>query len=307
MENKKENFSYILITPAYNEEKFIEKTIQSVISQTLLPKKWVIVSDGSTDRTDEIIKKYLPGNPWIELLRMPEHKDRNFGAKVFCFNAGFEKIRDLDYDVIGNLDADISFESDLFEFLINKFIEFQELGVAGTYFVEENYSSLTDSFEGKRHVSGQCQLFRKKCFEDIEGYVPHRAGGIDWIAVTTARMKGWKTQSFQEKHYFHHRHLGTGGSNRVGSLFKYGMKDYYLGGHPLWEVFRVVYRFANRPYIIGGLALMSGYLWASFKRINRPVSIELMKFHRREQMEKLKIIFKNIIKFGKIEKYNIDF
>ena len=186
-------------------------------------------------------------------------------------------------------------------------MEIPELGVAGTYFVEENYSSLTDSFEGKRHVSGQCQLFRRKCFEDIGGYVPHRAGGIDWIAVTTARMKGWKTQSFNEKHYFHHRHLGTGGSNRLGSFFNYGMKDYYLGAHPLWEALRISYRFTKRPYVIGGLALLSGYLWASIKRMKRPVSPELMKFHRWEQMEKLKLIFYGLIKEGKIEKYNLDF
>lgn len=296
-----------MITPAYNEEKYIEKTIQSVISQTLLPKKWVIVSDGSTDRTDEIIKKYLPGNQWIELLRMPEHKDRNFAAKVVCFNAGYEKIKNMEYDIIGNIDADISFESDLLEYLIDKFREMPELGVAGTYFVEDNYSSLTDSFEGKRHVSGQCQLFRKKCFKDIGGYVPHKSGGIDWIAVTTARMKGWKTQSFQDKYYFHHRHLGTGGSSPLGSLFKYGMKDYYLGGHPLWEVFRIVYRLIKKPYIVGGMALMFGYLWALINGMNRPVSNELMKFHRWEQMKKLKIIFYNIIRHGKIEKYNIDF
>lgn len=302
-----EILSYVLITPARNEEKYFEKTIQSVISQTFLPKKWVIVSDGSTDRTDEIVKNYLSRNPWIELLRMPEHRDRNFAAKVICFNAGLEKLIGTEYDIIGNLDADISFGNDLLEFLIRKFMEMPELGVAGTYFVEDNYSSLTDSFEGRRHVSGQCQLFRRKCFEDIGGYIPHRAGGIDWIAVTTARMKGWKTQSFKEKFYFHHRHLGTGGSNRIGSFFNYGMKDYYLGGHPLWEVLRVTYRLTKKPYIVAGIALMSGYIWASIKRMNRPISKELMNFHRWEQMEKLKIICNNLVKYGKFEKHDIDF
>src|SRR3974390_262376 len=85
--------TYVLVTPARNEEAFIEQTIKSVISQTVLPEKWVIVSDGSTDRTDEIVKGYLPTNPWIEFVRMPEHRDRHFAAKVQCFNTGYEKAR----------------------------------------------------------------------------------------------------------------------------------------------------------------------------------------------------------------------
>src|SRR5262245_17925388 len=110
--------SYILITPARNEEAYIEITIQSVISQKYLPKRWIIVSDGSTDRTDEIVQKYLIENSWIELLRMPEKRERHFAAKVQCFNAGYERIKDMYYDIIGNLDADISFESDYFAFLL---------------------------------------------------------------------------------------------------------------------------------------------------------------------------------------------
>ena len=86
MHNSK--LKYVLITPAHNEGKFIEKTIQSVVSQTILPLKWVIVSDGSTDNTDEIIKKYLDQNPWIELLHLSRERERNFAAKVDAFNAG---------------------------------------------------------------------------------------------------------------------------------------------------------------------------------------------------------------------------
>lgn len=296
---------YVLITPARNEEKYIEKTIQSVISQTILPKKWVIVSDGSTDRTDEIVKQYLSENSWIELIRMPEHRDRSFAAKAHCFNVGYQEVKDVKYDVIGNLDADISFEENYFKFLVNKFDEFFELGVAGTPFIEDGYSSITDSFEGEKHVAGGCQLFRRECFEQIGGYIPNKAGGIDWIAVTAARMKGWKTQSFKEKYFFHYRSLGTAESNPIGASFDYGKKDYYLGGHPLWEMFRVVYRMTKKPYIINGFALMSGYLWAFLTRMERPVSRELMKFHRQEQMQKLKLILKTALRFKKIDKFDL--
>jgi len=193
-----EKLKYTLITPARNEEAYIRKTIESVISQSLLPKKWVIVSDGSTDDTDNIVKEYLGRYDWIELVRMPEHQDRHFAAKVICFNAGHQRLFDIDYNLIGNLDADISFEEDYFKFLLSKFDEDPGLGVAGTPFVEGS-SHYDYRFTNIEHVSGACQLFRRECFEEVGGYIPIKGGGIDWTAVTTARMKGWKTRTFIDK------------------------------------------------------------------------------------------------------------
>ena len=193
------------------------------------------------------------------MVQMPERRDRSFAGKVVAFNAGYERVKDLPYDIIGNLDGDISFDKDHFEFLTARFSEDATLGVAGTIFREEGgYSSDKDSFEGRKHVSGQCQLFRRKCWEEIGGYIPHRAGGIDWMAVTTARMKGWKTESFREKSFFHHRHLGTAERSVVASAFSYGEKDYYLGGHPMWELFRVAYRATKKPYFSRGCSHGSG-------------------------------------------------
>src|SRR5215469_6889271 len=152
--------TYVLITPARNEEKFIEKLIHSVASQTVLPVKWVIVNDGSTDATASIISGYLPKHDWIELLNLPSHRDRSFAAKVFAVNAGLERVKKLDYEVLGNLDSDVSFDRDYLEFLMKKFQEDPELGVAGTIFQEEGgYSSGKDSFEGQNHLPGGCQLF----------------------------------------------------------------------------------------------------------------------------------------------------
>jgi biofilm PGA synthesis N-glycosyltransferase PgaC len=297
--------SYVLITPARNEEAFIEKTIKSVIHQTVLPLKWVIVDDGSTDKTPDIVRRYLAQHLWIEMVQMPQRRDRSFADKVKAFNAGYDRVIGLKYEIIGNLDADISFEKDHFEFLARKFSEDLALGVAGTVFREEGYSSERDSFEGYKHVSGQCQLFRRQCWEEIGGYIPHRAGGIDWMAVTTARMMGWKTESFREKSFFHHRHLGTAERGSLSSLFSYGEKDYYLGGHPVWELFRVLYRAAKQPYIIGGVALGLGYCWALLRRTPRPVSHELMAFHRKEQMVKLKAILRSLLKFRRVDNFTV--
>ncbi len=307
MDKESKNISYVLVTPARNEEENIGKTIEAVASQTLLPLQWVIVSDGSTDGTDSIVQRYVESNSWMHFIRLPEERDRSFAAKVTAFNAGYEYLKDFDYDIIGNLDADISFEEDYFQFLMGKYLEDPTLGVAGTPFREESgYSSAADSYEGGKHVAGGCQLFRKACFEDVGGYIPVKAGGIDWIAVTTARMKEWKTQSFPERHFFHMRTLGTAERNRFGAIFDYGKKDYYLGGHPVWELFRVAYRCVKRPYLFAGLVLLSGYLWAGITRMERPVSKDLMAFHRREQMVKLKGILKAAITRKTVDKYNSD-
>ena len=297
------NFPYVLITPARNEEAFIEKTLESVVRQTLLPERWVIVNDGSTDATAAKIRSYLAGHSWIRLVDLPVCRDRNFAAKVYAFNAGREQVQDIDYAVIGNLDADVSLDPDHFEFLMNEFVRDPKLGVAGTVFREEGYNSATDSFEGETHVAGASQMFRRECFDQIGGYQPNKGGGIDWMAVTTARMKGWKTQSYREKWFFHHRSLGTAERSRLASSFSYGEKDYYLGGHPLWEMFRVGWRMTRRPYLIGGAALGLGYIWALLKRAERPVSKELMRFHRKEQMQKLKSILVSVIAFKRIDSF----
>jgi len=294
---------YVLITPARNEETFIEKTLESMIHQTVRPLKWVIVDDGSTDKTAEIVGRYLIGHPWIEMVQMPQRRDRSFAAKVGAFNAGYQCVEGLPYEIIGNLDADISFGEDYLGFLIRKFSEDPTLGVTGTIFREEGYSSEVDSFEGNNHVAGGCQLFRKQCFEEIGRFIPNKAGGVDWIAVTTARMRGWKTKSFREKSFFHHRHLGMAERNVLAAQFSYGEKDYYLGGHAVWELFRVAYRATRHP--VSGVALGLGYCWALLRRAPRAVSRELMTFHRKEQMAKLKGIFKSLLRFRRVDSFDV--
>ncbi len=297
--------NYVLITPAHNEEAFIAKTLDSMIAQTVLPERWVIVDDGSTDETGEIVERYASRYPWIELVRLPQHRDRSFAGKVHAFNAGLERLQSLQLDVIGNLDADLSFEPDYLEFLMRKFSEDPKLGVAGTPFIEDGYDSTRDSFEGENHVAGGCQLFTRQCFQEVGGYIPNRAGGIDWIAVTTARMKGWKTRSFAEKRFHHYRTLGTAGRSNAAASFSYGEKDYYLGGSPIWELFRVAYRMTKQPVLIDGLALLSGYCWAALRRMKRPITPELMGFHRREQMKKLRAIFRALLRFKKVDSFRL--
>jgi len=296
---------YVLITAARNEAAFIEKTLSSMVTQTVLPQRWFIIDDGSTDQTAEIVEDFVRRFSWIELIRRPQRADRSFAGKVHSFELGYAKAQPIDFHAVGNLDADISFEPDHFEFLLQQIASDQKLGVVGTPFTETDYDSAQDSFEGERHVAGQCQLFRRECFEEIGGYVPNPAGGVDWIAVTTARMKGWKTRSFLEKRYHHYRPMGTAERGTVRALFSYGEKDYYLGGSPIWQLFRVCYRISKRPYVIGGLALLGGYGWAALRRVKRPVTNELIRFHRHEQMQKLRAIARSFFQRRRIDNFRL--
>ena len=278
--------SYVLITPARNEAQFIELTLKSMVSQTVPPVKWVIVSDGSTDGTDDLVNRYAASYPWIELLRMPERRERHFAGKVHAFNAGYARVKDLSYDVIGSMDADISFDENYFSFLLGKLAENPALGLVGTPFKDD--SMYDYRFVSIEHVSGACQLFRRECFEAIGGYVPLKSGGIDHVAVITARMKGWKTRTFTEKICLHHRKIGSAERGALRSKFKVGGLDYALGGHPIWELFRTAYQMTKKPYVIGGFMLLAGYVSALVRRDERPVSAELVAFRRREQMQRLK-------------------
>ncbi len=204
-----------------------------MVAQTVRPSKWIIVSDGSVDGTDDIVNEYAARHRWIELVRMPERTERHFAGKVDAFNAGYARVKDLPYEVIGNLDADVSFEDrDYFAFLMSKFAECPGLGVAGTPYREEN-AEHDERFKSPDHVSGACQLFRRRCFEEIGGYPPIRSGGVDLVALLAAQSKGWETKRFDERVCLHHRPVGGGmdtGSYR--RLLNRGQKDYMLGSHP---------------------------------------------------------------------------
>jgi poly-beta-1,6-N-acetyl-D-glucosamine synthase len=279
--------SYVIITPARNEAQFIGLTLKSITAQTERPLKWVIVSDGSTDGTDEIVAGYAKDHPWITLLRMPERTERHFAGKVCAFDAGYATVKDLKPDVIVNLDADVSIEPDHFQFLLGKFALYDKLGVWGSPF-REGSRQYDYRFSNVENVWGGCQVFRRECFEDIGGYVPVKGGCIDHIAVVSARMKGWKTRTFTEKVCIHHRVMGTAQQGALKARFKIGVKDYSVGNHPVWELSRSFYQMKNPPVVLGGFALAAGYMWSFLRRAEMPVSRELAAFTRREQMQRLR-------------------
>jgi poly-beta-1,6-N-acetyl-D-glucosamine synthase len=282
--------NYVLITPARNEAAFVELTLKSVVAQTVPPRKWVIVNDGSTDGTDDIVRKYAADYAWIELVQMPERRERSFAGKAVAVNTGRARLGELPYEVIGNLDADVSFDPDYFAFLMDRFAENPKLGVGGTAFQEEGNLSYNYEFVGIEHVSGMCQMFRRECFEAIGGYRSIKSGGIDLIAVLSARAKGWETKTFVEKSFVHHRSQSAALHSGFRERLHAGHKDYLMGNHPIWEVFRSLYQMTHKPYFVGGFLVLAAYFWNALRGVERSIPKELMAIRRSEQLQRLKLV-----------------
>jgi len=279
--------TYVLITPARNEEEFIEDTIRSVVAQTVRPLRWVIVSDGSTDGTDAIVARYCAEHSWMELQRTPLRKERNFAGKVNAFNTGYASLRGMEYQCVCSLDADLTFDKDHFAYLLERMAENPRLGLTGTAFTDGN-TRYDYRYVSVEHVSGACQLFRRECFESIGGYVPLKSGGVDHVAVLTARLKGWETRTFTDRVAVHHRKMGRAQYGTVRAKFEVGKLDYALGGHPLWELFRSAYQMSKPPFILGGLMILLGYYSSMLRGVPQSVTPELMQFRHREQIARLR-------------------
>ena len=283
--------SYALVTAAYNEEKIIEQVIQSIANQSLLPQKWIIVSDGSSDRTNEIVQRQAARFGFIELLRITEDHARNFNAQLNAINLGFKHLQNTDCHFIANLDADITLEPDYFERLLNEFIKDAQLGLAGGYIYEQQGGEFScrpgNSISSVAHG---VQCFRRECLEALGGYAPFSWGGTDTHAGIRLRMLGWKVESIPALKAFHHRPTG-GGFGAMRYRFRGGLMDHYLGTHPLFELFRIARRMAAKPYFIGGLVRLSGFLWGYCQGAKREVPPEYINFVRKEQIDKLRATF----------------
>lgn len=285
--------NYILITAARNEEAFIEKTIKSVIAQTILPLEWVIVSDGSTDKTDEIVESYCAKFEFIKLRRRSGEKIRSFGSKAKAVMFAYNTLENLDFEYIGNLDADMSFDSTYYENILNKFDQDEKLGVAGGVrfdFCDETFRRLPCA---SNSVGGPFQMFRKSCFEQVGGYSPLKYGGIDAAAEITARMLGWKVQSFTEFKLYHHRCTGSWGGKSLRNNFRIGVQFYSLGYYPLFITLKFLKEIFSKPIIIGSLLSIFGYLWAKIVGAEMQVSSELIDFLKKEQRQRMWYLLKN--------------
>jgi len=283
----KSHVAYALVTPAWNEEALIDLPIRAVIAQTIPPRRYVVVSDGSTDRTDEIVQSYSAKYPFVQLYRMPERHKRSFAAQVDAINAGYEQIRNLEFDFVGNLDADITFEPDYFERLFQEFQKDRRLGMAGGTIHDKKGNELVPRRLNRPHsVMHGVQMFRRECFDALGGYTPLPHGSPDWHAEVSLRMRGWDVRSIPGLRAVQHRPNGGAGSF-TWYFYRQGLADYSLGTHPLFELFKVARRLPSKPYILGGLAELAGFVHAYCRRDQRAVPDDFVRFLRKEQLGRL--------------------
>ena len=287
MQDKNKAMSYVLITAARNEEAYIEGTINSVTAQTILPRKWVIISDGSEDGTDDIVKRYAAQYDFVELLRLEANGARDFASQVYGQHAGVEHLQDIEYDFIGMLDADISFQQDYYQKILQRFAANRKLGLAGGTILDKQENGFRKQLASVNSVAGGIQMFRRQCYEDIGGYIPLERGGQDTVAEVMARMHGWEVRSFCDIEVLHHRRTGTEGQSIYRAKFFIGVQEYLLGYHPMFQMAKWLYRVCEKPYLIGSVLSIAGYTWTLLRRCPRDVPNDVVKYMRREQMQRL--------------------
>lgn len=279
--------SYVLITPVRNEESTIGITLESVVRQTNLPAEWVIVSDESTDRTDEIVQDYARKYSFIKLLQLTRRLHRSFSSQVFATEAGIEALTCKNYDFIGFLDADIRLANTYYADIMAKFTENSKLGLAGGLVVDCVGGQRILNKQSFRDVAGGVQFFRRECFDLLGGLVALPEGGHDVISCVQVRMSGFSTQTFSKIQVDHLKPRNSSEGNIVKRSLQLGFRDYALGNHPLFETLKCVYRCFEQPYLIGGAMRFVGYLWCYIIRKKRILSPEITLEIRREQLTRL--------------------
>jgi len=297
IENKKESTladnSYVLITPAHNEEAYIARTICSVMSQTKPPRKWVIVNDSSTDGTAAVVKELAAKCCFINLVeRTREKAGHDFASRVSAINYGYKFLDGVAYSYIGILDSDISLQADYYEKILHEFRANQGLGIASGDILESRNGNFESRRNNRRYQpAGAVQLFARECYERIGGLQPFSGGYDDTVAAIKARMLGWETQTFFDIPVHHHRLTGVTGRSGLAAKFSDGLTEYSIGYHPLYELANCLIRIIEKPYLVGAAVKMLGY-WSGFlHQRRRPMPQEFQDFLRIEQIGRLQRTF----------------
>ncbi len=284
------SFNYCIITPAFNEADLIENTINSVLSQTNLPQRWVIVDDGSTDDTATIIKKYAKKTGFIQYhYRKKPEGQAYFASNVYAIMEGYQLLKELSYEFLAILDADITLPGNYYEKIIKKFLNDDDLGVISGVYENLINGKLHEVLSDRRSTPKAIQVFRREVFDKIGGFLPLKYGGEDTISCVMTRMEGWKAWSFPEIKVIHHRPTGAGSAgSSLSALFNNGVRDYNMAFHPLFFFIKVIRRaILEKPYIISGLLRLSGYIWAFLRRDNINLPSSVVKFIRDEQVARV--------------------
>jgi biofilm PGA synthesis N-glycosyltransferase PgaC len=278
--------NYIVISPAKDEGQYIEKTIQSMIRQSLTPRKWIVVDDGSEDETPQIVARYAAQYSWITLFPLARDGERKPGSAVItAFMAGYELIKNDNFDFIVKLDCDLEIPEEYFETLLSKFQADPKLGIASGIYLEESGQDWKPVKMPKYHAAGCSKMVRAECFREIDGFIPQR--GWDTVDEIRAQVMGWKTCHFGDIALRHLRSEGAGiGFTRTNSM--HGQIYYMTGGGTLFFLFKCLHRlFFGRPIFLGGIIMFAGFMRAYLNGEPRLVSQREAVRYRRMLNERI--------------------
>ncbi len=283
--------TYVLVTPARNEEKTIEETLKSVVAQTVLPMEWVIVSDESTDRTDEIVRSYAVKYSFIHLLRLENRPARSFSSVVFVTEAGIKHLQTQAYNYLGLLDSDIRLPAAYYETLMDRFSQNENLGLAGGPAIDIGTRNGAAPYN-QMDVPGAVQFFRRKCFESLGGLVAIPEGGWDAITCVQSRMNGYQTRLFLDLPADHLKPRNTVEGCHLRRKWQMGIRDYALGYHPLFESIKCASRWKDNPLFISSLAWFLGYLQSALRGYDRILPYDTIHYIQKEQLQRLSCLFR---------------
>jgi glycosyltransferase involved in cell wall biosynthesis len=277
--------SYVVISPIRDEANYVPGIVAGMVGQSSLPLRWVIVDDGSTDGTSELARAAAAEHDWIRYHGLSDQGERRLGGGVVhAFNAGLEHVHDLDYQFLAKLDADLTLPPPYFEKLLEKFAADPELGTAsGKPFLSVDGRLVAERIRDD-FSAGQAKLYRRAAFEAIGGLVP----ALMWDAIDCHRCRqlGWSARSFRdpELRYLHRRLMGSSDRGIARGRMRWGRGHYFMGTHPLYLAEVAIFRAFERPFLLGALWMVWGFLRAWAGGEPRYENREFREFLRRWQL-----------------------
>jgi len=283
------NGKYLIISPCRNEEKFMRATLDTVCAQTVLPEKWVIVDDGSTDATPEILTEYAEKYDFISIVTRENRGHRKVGGGVIdAFYSGLSSINIDDYEYLCKLDLDLKLPSNYFELIIKKMQENPRIGNASgkPYYVDKKTGNLISEGCGDENAIGATKFYRVKCFKQIGGFVRQ----VMWAGIDghRCRMLGWTAISWDETEirFIHLRPMGSSQKSLLTGRRRHGFGQYFMGSSFTYMTVAAAYRMLlHQPFITGGIAMWWGYVKSALTGLERLEDPEFRKFLRRYQWD----------------------
>jgi glycosyltransferase involved in cell wall biosynthesis len=291
VETSKPGFAYVLVTPARDEENTIGETIASVVNQTVLPREWIIVSDGSSDGTDRIVTKHAKTHSFIRLLRLEDRAKRSFSSVVFATEAGVKGLQFRDFQYLGLLDADVRFPPNYFETLMCRMAARPDLGLVGGLALDVVAGHSLWHQQNLAEVAGAVQFYSRACWESLGPLVAIPEGGWDAITSLQARTNGYTTLTFEDINVEHLKPRNAADGGTLLRAWNLGLREYALGYHPFFETLKCLSRIIEPPVLIGSVLRWFAFLWCWVTRRKRVLPQSLVFQIRKEQCQRLSLGF----------------